>query len=104
MKATIADANSAGYEEVLDRVLYAPSMSYVKPRTTAFVVNLFVARHYGSAPVVWAPSTALAIQTHCIAIMIAVHPIVINLQMVIKEGVSFDQISGGRVAIDAADA
>ena len=79
IRVTIADAKSAGYEEVLDRVLHSPSMSFVKLRTTAFVATMFVTRHSESALEARTLSTALAIQTHCIEIMIALHPSVINL-------------------------
>ena len=49
IRVRIADAKSAGYEEVLDRVLHSPSMSFVKVRTTAFVAIMFITRHSGSA-------------------------------------------------------
>jgi FMNH2-dependent dimethyl sulfone monooxygenase len=77
---------------LLDIVLRAEELGF----DTTLVAERLVARDLES----WVVSSALAVLTSRIQIMTAVHPGMIQPQMVSKMGASLDRLTGGRFAVN----
>jgi FMNH2-dependent dimethyl sulfone monooxygenase len=77
---------------VLDAVRRAEELGF----DITLVAERWVARDLEA----WVVSSALAVLTHRIQIMTAVHPGIVSPQVVAKMGASLDRLSGGRFAVN----
>jgi dimethylsulfone monooxygenase len=103
MDTAIEDLRVTGRGHGIDGSLRLAIDVVTKAEANGFDITLIAARHLGPDLEAWTLSTALAMRTKTIEIMVAAHPGIIQPQMVAKLGASLDRISGGRLALNVVN-
>ena len=100
MEAAIADLATRGAGQRVDRSFQFAIDVVQRAERYGFETTLIAERFLGPDLESWIMTSALAMKTDDIELMVAVHPGIVAPQVVAKMGASLDRISGGRLAIN----
>ena len=100
MEAAIRDLKTRGAGGVMDRSFQFAVDVVNRGERYGFETTLIAERFLGPDLESWIMSSALAMKTTDIELMVAVHPGIVAPQVVAKMGATLDRISGGRFAIN----
>lgn len=95
IERAVSDAARSGIVQP-DRFLEFAIEAITRAERHGFEVTLVAERWLGPDHASWILATALACATKKMEIMVAVHPGIVNPQVVAKMGATLDRISGGR--------
>jgi FMNH2-dependent dimethyl sulfone monooxygenase len=100
MDAAIADLTTQGTGQRVDRSFQFAIDVVNRGERYGFETTLIAERFLGPDLESWIMTSALAMKTTDIELMVAVHPGIVAPQVVAKMGATLDRISGGRLAIN----
>ena len=98
--AALADLGASGRGGPVDRSFRFALDAVRRAEALGFDITLVAERFVARDLEAWVVASALAVQTSRIEIMTAIHPGMINPQVVAKMGASLDRLSGGRFALN----
>jgi FMNH2-dependent dimethyl sulfone monooxygenase len=100
MDTAIADLTTRGAGAGVDRSFQFAVDVVRRAEDHGFATTLIAERLLGPDLEAWIMTSALAMRTADIELMVAVHPGIVAPQVVAKMGATLDRISGGRLALN----
>ena len=100
MDAAIRESGTAGFISGADPAFRFAADMLIRAEQLGFETTLIAERWLGTDHPAWILTSALAMLTKKMELMVAVHPGIIAPQVVAKFAASLDRISGGRAALN----